>query len=215
MERIAILGGTFNPVHYGHLRCAEEVRESLGFKKAFFMPVSLSPHKEDLELASAGDRLEMVRLATAANPAFGVSDAEVKRGGRSYTIDTVRELKKDGFSPTLIVGSDSFNDITTWCEYEELFNEADFAVVPRPGHGVKKMAEAVPVELAKRFWYDTEYAAYVNSGGRRVTYMETTHLDISSSAIRERIRKGLSIRYLLPQAVEEFISAKGLYTRNG
>lgn len=210
MERVAIFGGAFDPIHYGHLRCAEEVREMLGFRRVLFIPVALPPNKDE-KPAHPDIRLEMVRLATAANPSFEVCDMEIKRGGRSYTIDTVKGLREEGLEPTIIVGCDAFNDIITWCAYEELFTLADFAVVSRPGYAVKKIGEAVPVELARKFWYDRKNSAYSNLFGRRVTYIETTLMDISSSAIRSKLKDGVSIRYLLPEAVSEFIYKKGLY----
>ncbi|MDP2690608.1 MAG: nicotinate-nucleotide adenylyltransferase [Deltaproteobacteria bacterium] len=215
---IAVLGGTFNPIHFGHLRVAEEAREALGLDKVLFMPAFFPPHKEDPALVDADTRLEMVRLAVEGNPGFAVSDMELKRGGRSFTIDTVRELKaggKDGPRVSLIIGNDSFNDITTWCEYEELLNLASFIIVPRPGYPVKKPAEALPVELARKFWYDSTSGAYGvsyrNSEGNSLTYLDCTLLDISSSDIRRRIREGRSVRYLLPDGVIGFIREKGLY----
>ncbi|MBI5561163.1 MAG: nicotinate (nicotinamide) nucleotide adenylyltransferase [Deltaproteobacteria bacterium] len=210
MEKVAILGGAFNPIHYGHLRPAEEVREALGFSKVLFIPVSLPPHKDEI-LAGAGERLEMTWLATAGNPCFEVSDIEISRGGRSYTIDTVKELGRKGVVPAIITGCDAFNDITAWCGYEELFTLADFVVLPRPGYAVKKIGEVVPVELARKFWYDEKSRAYLNSFGRRVTYVETTLMDISSSGIRGKIKEGASVRYLLPEGVLGFILKKGLY----
>lgn len=211
--RVAILGGTFNPVHYGHLRVAEEAREAMGLDRVIFMPTSITPHKADELAAPAWARLEMLRIAVSGNPYFSVSDMEIERGGRSYTIDTVRELKgKDkGLEASLIVGNDSFNDITSWRDYEELMTLASFIVVHRPGYPVKKPAEALPVELARKFWYDSSSGSYMSPSGAGITYLGTTLLDISSSDIRRRVGEGGSVRYLLPPQVEEFISEHGLY----
>jgi len=212
--RLAVIGGTFNPIHYGHLRAAEEVREALGVDKMLFIPACTPPHKADEPVVSPEARLEMTRLATEGNPFFEVSDMEVKRGGRSYTIETVRALKSErgpGIEVLLVTGSDSFNDITTWCEYEELVSLASFVVVARPGYAVKTPAEALPVELARKFWYDSSVDAFVNSGGNTITYLKTTLFDISSSEIRDKVKEGRSIRYLLPSAVERYISSNGLY----
>jgi nicotinate-nucleotide adenylyltransferase len=156
----------------------------------------------------------MVRIALEDNPRFEVSDMEIRRGGRSYTFETVRELKEQGpkdLRVSLITGSDSFNEITTWCEYEELVRIASFIVVPRPGHPIKKVAEVLPVELAKEFWYDSNTGSYVNSFGTSVTYFDTTPIGISSSDIRETIRRGGSARYLMDKGVLEFIAREGLY----
>src|SRR3989339_2139610 len=129
--RIAIMGGTFNTIHFGHLRIAEEVRETFGLDKALFIPTYQPPHKDDDSLISPEHRLLMVRLATKDNPFFETSDIEIKRGGRSYSIVTLKELHekfpKTDFS--FIVGTDSFNDITTWCKYEELFKLTNFIVI--------------------------------------------------------------------------------------
>lgn len=209
--RLAVIGGTFNPIHYGHLRAAEEVRESLGAGKILFIPASTPPHKTGEPGAPPEARLEMVRLAVEDNPAFEVSDIEIKRGGISYTIDTVRSLKSEAAEVFLVIGSDSFNDITTWCEYEELLRLASFVVVTRPGYAVKTPGEVLPVELARKFWYDSNAGAFMNSDGNTITYQPTTLFDISSSEIRNKVREGKSIRYLLPRGVEDYIRARKLY----
>lgn len=211
---MAIFGGTFNPIHFGHLRIAEEVLEDLGLDKAVFMPASVPPHKPEAPVTPPQARLEMLRLAIADNPNFEASDAEIKRGGRSFTIDTVRELREKGpkdIRISLIVGDDSFNNITTWCEYEALIESANFIVVPRPGYAMKKPAEALPVELARKFWYDSDTDSYMNSYGTAITYIQTTLMDISSSDIRRRVKEGLSVRYLMPEEVIGYIMKEGLY----
>jgi len=210
--RVAVFGGTFNPVHYGHLRLAEEVREACSLDTVIFMPTFLTPHKTGEAQTPAAARLELLRLAVEGNPGFKVSSLEIDREGRSFTIDTVRELLlTPGVSTSLIMGSDSFNEITLWREYEELLRLSSFIVVPRPGYPLKKPEEALPVELAFGFWYDSKSGAYVNSGGNSITYVETAPLDISSSDIRERVRAGRSVRYLLPECAIEFIEREGLY----
>lgn len=213
---IGLLGGTFNPIHYGHLRLAEEVREAMGLDKVLFVPAFIPPHKPDEKITPAGKRLEMVRLAIRDNPGFESSDIEIKRGDRSYTVVTLRELKERGpkeLSVSLIIGTDSFNDITTWCEYEEIFELSGLVVVERPGYPVKKIAEVVPEGLARKFRYERDNDSYVSSYGTAVTYLKTTLMEISSSGIRERVRAGLSIRYLLPGAVADYIEEEGLYRR--
>lgn len=209
----AIMGGTFNPIHFGHLRIAEEVREMFGLDKALFIPACQPPHKDNGSLISPEHRLLMVRLATKDNPFFEASDIEIKRGGRSYSIVTLKELHekypKTDFS--FIVGTDSFNDITTWCEYEELFRLANFIVIPRPGYAVKKIGEVLPVELARKFWYDAEKAVYTNDYGKFVAYMETTLFGVSASGIRKLVKDGKSIRYVLPKEVEDYIAKNKLY----
>lgn len=208
------MGGTFNPIHLGHLRIAEEVREAFGIDKVFFIPTYKPPHKKDNgSLISPEHRLEMVRLSMKDNPFFEASDIEIKRGGRSYSIVTLKELhekyQKTDFS--FIVGTDSFNDITTWCEYEELFKLTNFIVIPRPGYPVKKIGEILPVELARKFWYDAAKAVYANNYGTCVAYRETTLFGISASGIRKMVKEGKSTRYVLPKEVEEYITKNKLY----
>mgnify|MGYP003536034181 FL=1 len=210
--RVAVFGGTFNPVHYGHLRLAEEVRDACRLDTVIFMPTFLTPHKQNEPQTPARVRLELVRRAISDNPGFTVSALEIEREGRSFTIDTVRELLKEpGTEVSLILGSDSFNDITLWHEYEELLRLSSFIVAPRPGYPSKPPQEVLKVELAAKFCYDSVSGAYVNSGGNSITYLATTPIDISSSAIRERVRTGRTVRYLLPDSAIEFIQEKGLY----
>ena len=210
-QRVAIVGGTFNPVHNAHLRVAEEVREALDIPRVIFIPALKPPHKPDEPLASPEVRLKMLELSTRDNPAFEVSEIEIERGGTSYTIETVRELIGQALDPTLIIGSDQFNAVASWCEYEELFTLSDFVVIARPGYAVKKPAEVLPIELSRKFCYDIESGAFRNSFGKKVTYIDTTLLDISSSGVRRLIAEGRSIRYLVPPLVLEVIEAQGLY----
>ncbi|HCY19123.1 MAG TPA: nicotinate-nicotinamide nucleotide adenylyltransferase [Deltaproteobacteria bacterium] len=211
--RIAIMGGTFNPIHIGHLRIAEEVREAFKIDKVLLIPTYQPPHKDNGSLISAQHRLEMVRIAVRDNPFFEASDIEIKRGGRSYSVVTLRTLHEmhPGTEISFIVGTDSFNDITTWCEYEELFKVTNFIVIPRQGYPVKKIGEVLPVELARKFWYDAERGVYANNYGTFVTYMETTLFGISASKIRATIKEGGSVRYILPKGVEDYIIKNSLY----
>jgi nicotinate-nucleotide adenylyltransferase len=211
---IAVMGGTFDPIHYGHLRVAEEVREDFGLDRVIFIPAYIPPHKPDEGKTPPELRIEMVRLAVAGNPGFEVSSIEIERGGKSYTIETVKELKKKGekdLEISLIMGTDSFNDITSWMDYRELLELANIIVVPRPGYAAEKLAEALPVELARKFRYDSATESYINLAGRSVTYLETARFDISSSDIRRRVKEGRSIRYLLPPQVADHIAKHGLY----
>jgi nicotinate-nucleotide adenylyltransferase len=207
------MGGTFNPIHLGHLRIAEEVREPFNLDKVIFIPTFIPPHKDNGSLISPEHRLEMVRLAVKGNPFFEVSDIEIKRKERSYSVVTLRELhdKYTGTEFNFIVGTDSFNDITTWCEYEEIVKLTNFIVIPRPGYPVKKIAEVLPVELAKKFWYDAERDVYANAYGRFVAYTDTTIFGISASKIRKMIKAGNTTRYILPKEVEDYITKNRLY----
>lgn len=210
---IAIMGGTFNPIHYGHLRAAEEVRECLAIDRIIFVPAFLPPHKEDDLLTTSEDRFEMVRLAIKDNPNFEVSDIEIKRGGKSYSIDTVLLLQNEMPSAEIsfIVGTDSFNDITTWHEYERLLETINLVVVARHGYPAKKIGEVLPERVARQFECDAEKNRYMHKDGKTITYIATTVMDISASDIRRRVNDGMSVKYLLPPAIERYIMGKGLY----
>lgn len=212
--RVAIYGGTYDPIHYGHLRVAEEVRETLGLDRVVFVPAYANPFKEGEAGSPAEVRCELVRAAIEGNPGFEVSDMEISRPETSYTINTVRafhDLNPGVLDLSLVMGTDSFNDIRMWCDYEDLLAEASIIVVPRPGFAPKKPAEALPVELARKFWYDAESGGYKNSFGTSLTYLSTTIMDISSTDIRERVAADRSIRYLVPPEVERIIAGRGLY----
>jgi len=213
--RVAIYGGTYDPIHYGHLRVAEEVRETLGLDRVVFVPAFANPFKEGEAGSPAEVRYELVKAAIEGNPGFEVSDLEVSRPETSYTINTVRAFRElhPGVDLSLVVGTDSFNDIRMWCDYEDLLAEASLIVVTRPGFAPKKPAEALPVEVARKFWYDAGSGCYKNSFGTSLTYLSTTIMDISSTDIRERVAAGRSIRYLVPPEVEGIIAGRGLYGR--
>jgi nicotinate-nucleotide adenylyltransferase len=185
--RLGILGGTFDPIHLGHLRAAESAREALALESVAFVPAHVPPHRAQTA-ASARDRFAMVALATAGNPRFGVSDVELERAGPSYTVDTLRELraKTPGAELVLIVGGDTFPEMGTWRDHETVFSLATVAVVGRPG------------------------AAALPDGSRAVT-VEGVGLPISSSEIRCRVAQRRSIRYLVADAVAEYIEKRGLY----
>ena len=219
--KIALFGGTFDPVHYGHLRLAEEVRQAMDFATVLLVPAATPPHKPPEEVTSVAARLDMLSLAVSSNSFLEVSDMEAvlseSAGACSYTIDTVRALlsekstEEEPVSISLLVGSDSFNEITTWCDYEELLELVSFVVVARPGYAVKKIGEVLPVALGRKFWYDSDVGGYRNEQGRTITYLSNTLLDISSSRIRELIGVGLSAEYLLPPEVYKYIKKEGLY----
>ncbi len=135
-QKLGILGGTFNPIHYGHLAAAEEVRDRLKLDRILFIPSYLPPHKLEENVPSAVQRMEMVRLATEGNPSFEPSDIEIKRGGRSYTIDTIEALRQayPGTELYFITGLDSFLEIQTWHEWERLLTLCCFVVLSRPGY---------------------------------------------------------------------------------
>jgi nicotinate-nucleotide adenylyltransferase len=211
---LAIFGGTFNPVHYGHLKGAEAVLAEIKAEKALFIPVAEPPHKEAADLASPAHRLEMIRLAISGNPFFALSDIEVTRGGLSYTIDTLTEIL-DTFEPrpklTLVIGTDSFNEFSSWRDYRGIIELADLVVIRRPGMEIKELQEVLPVELARSFCYDSVDDVFKNESSRTIKFLSYGGSDISSSMIRELIGRGESIKHLTPDEVVDYIKEKGLY----
>jgi len=192
-SRIGVLGGTFDPIHIGHLVAAEGVREELRLDRVIFVPAARPPHKDAASISDGGRRLEMARLATVDNPAFVVSDLELRRSGPSYTIDTVRQLKAgygSGVGLFFLMGVDSLMEITTWKDCDSLLEEATVVVFPRPGLDPRAVKESIR---------------------ERVRFVSTCEVGVASSGIRERVRTGKSIRYLVHPAVEAFIHGEGLY----
>jgi len=212
--RLGILGGTFNPIHNAHLRIAEESRDLFGLDRVIFIPAATPPHKPLVGELSFASRLEMVRLAVADNPFFSASDMEGVRGGRSYSIDTLRALSLEFPKDELffIVGADSFNDISTWRDYAAIFTLCNVVCVQRPGSTIKSLAKALPVAMAGEFCYDAAAKRLNHSSGHGVYALDGVLLDISSSHIRQLARGGRSIRYLVPDAVEHYIKEQRLYT---
>lgn len=193
--RLGLLGGTFDPIHVAHLFMGALAADELSLFKVIFMPAGKPPHKQDVTITDHGHRLHMVRAAVKGEPLFEVSDLELRRNAPSYTIETVRELlmgAERGTELYLIVGSDSLLEIHTWKDCRELLSLVRLAVYPRPG-------------------FDPSACDAVSPG--RVHLLQTGGLDfhLSSTAIRDRAASGRSIRYLVPRAVEEYITENNLY----
>jgi len=214
--RIGVFGGTFDPVHYGHLRCAEEARELLELDRVLFVPAATPPHKRHRAVAAAGHRVEMLRLAISGNRAFAVSTIEIDRPGTSYSVDTLRLIKSRLPGATEIVfllGLDAFREIHTWKDYRSLFTLADFGVFSRPPYRFANLRALLPVASRRDFCYGPTRRVLVHGSGSRVLYLNLTGLDISASVIRQRVQRGQSIRYLLPVSVERYITRTRLYRR--
>ena len=210
---MGLFGGTFNPIHLGHLRGAEEIREVFHLEEMIFVPSSIPPHKMTEEVIEASHRLEMVRLAVSGNPYFSVSDVEISRPGKSYSIETIKyfqERRQDTFF--FILGSDAFVEIETWKEFQNLFSLCHFIVMTRPGS--QKEIPPLPRALAPNFRYASEKKAWVHVSGYMLYFKEISFLDISSTKVRELIEKGRSVRYLIPPEVETYIREHSLYRRN-
>lgn len=209
-----LLGGTFDPIHTGHLRCAEEVREMFGLDRVVFMPAARPPHKTHYEISAFTHREQMVRLAIADNPYFECSDVEEQREGRSYSIDTVsyfQEQYPHDLEIYYIVGQDAFQAIQTWKDWEKLLTLCHFVVMTRPGYENRSLAGIVPSAFAETFTYRKQDRGFRGPRGCSIYFREVTFLDISSSRIRQALGEGRSIRYLVPDPVIHYLSEQGLY----
>jgi nicotinate-nucleotide adenylyltransferase len=210
--RVGLFGGTFNPIHLGHLRGAEEIRETFDLGKVIFIPAAIPPHKVIGGMMDASHRLEMVRLAVSTNPYFSVSDIELKRSGKSYSIDTIRHFRETHQGPLFfILGRDAFLEIETWKEFKTLFSQCHFIVMARPGSQEKDHGSALPGGLTPYFKYNPATGAWVHASGNSLFLKEIAFLDISSTRVRLLMERGESIRYLVPTEVEAYIREKGLY----
>jgi nicotinate-nucleotide adenylyltransferase len=217
LKKLGILGGTFNPIHCGHLAAAEEVRDRLNLDRILFIPSYLPPHKSEEEIPSAVQRLEMVRLATTGNPFFEPSEIEIDRGGRSFTIDTVEALQQlfPGTELYFITGLDSFSEIQTWHQWERLLTLCNFVVISRPGYHFGDLAKisfmkSAAHELARLDQGELRQAI-VRSAAFTISLEMIPLFDISSTDIRNRVKEGVSIKYLLPDEIETYIITNKLY----
>lgn len=210
---VGLMGGTFNPVHFGHLRIAEEAREGLFLDRVIFIPSADPPHKP-----LAGDvpyrlRHEMVRTAIAGNRAFELSDVEARRQGKSYSIDTISYFRASFPHDVLyfIIGSDSFCEIGTWHRYAEIFSSCNLIVAVRPGCHPVDPLDALPVAIRGEFVYTPENGTLQHDSGCLVHFIKGCPLDISSTEIRRLVAAGRSISYLVPPAVEAYITEQRIY----
>jgi len=215
---VGVYGGTFNPIHIAHLALAEEIRERLDLARVLFVPANLPPHKGG-RIPSGEQRLALVRLAIRGNPAFGAIDQEVRRGGRSYTIDTLRELAASQPPETelvFMIGMDAFAEIDSWHEANALPAVAHFALFPRVGHPLVDPRRFAPKAwgLAGPRQLPGGGHSWRTTSGTRVYLLPTEQFSIAASTIRARIARGASIRYLVPAAVERAIGTAGLYRRD-
>ena len=185
--RLGLFGGSFNPIHHGHLIAATRAAEAVQLDRVLFIPTAVSPLKNGREIAPPEARLAMLRLALRGNQAFEPCDLEIRRGGVSYTVDTLRELKRRTKARLYwILGADAARLLPRWKSIDEVRRLASFVIVSRPG-------DRVPTKMPKDH------------------VVKAPLLEISASEIRERVRKGLSVRYLLPDSVERYVRRKGLY----
>ncbi len=223
LKRLGIFGGTFNPIHIGHLIVAEDVRDRLSLDMVLFIPAHIPPHKS-VDVAPARDRVEMVRLAVKDNPLFAVSDIELRRQEKSYTVDTLWEIKSQTQADLFfILGSEAFTQIHTWRAPEQLFTLTNFIVMERPGRIISTGdLEDYLRELERRlpvFYYrgvekvEDVHIFTVESEKMesKIYLVPVVNVAISSTLVRRRVRSGRSIKYLVPKEVEAYIKERGLY----
>lgn len=225
MERIGILGGTFDPIHSGHLGIASEAREKFRLDRVLFVPANISPHKRQRTITPPHHRLEMIRLAIQSEPAFCVSEIEINRAGISYTIDTLESLERvcPDAELFLILGADAFKDMATWKEYRRLLEKYHILVATRPGHAlenqddlVRELGDHVVLPQASE-----ESCQFTGKGktrsfqhrrtGKNLILFQITPCPVSSSEIRENVRNKKEIKNMLPVEVENYIMMHQLY----
>jgi nicotinate-nucleotide adenylyltransferase len=216
--KIGIFGGAFNPIHYGHLRTAEEILEILALDKVFFIP-SGKPAFRKPQLVTARHRYEMVKIAINDNPHFTISDIEIKTRGKSYTADTLRKLKRINKNKDfyLMLGIDAFKDLQYWKDPDILVNLSNLVIISRPGHYFnelssspyfKKTSKKLLKELDKGF--KTVFSFSMPSG-QRCFLCKVTEINTSASYIRETLLAGKGVKYLLPDSVKSYIISHKLY----
>jgi len=215
--RVGLFGGSFNPLHTGHLRAAEEVREILELDKVIFIPSSIHPIKNDKNIINAKYRLKMLELATKGIKEFEVSGVEMKRAGPSYTIDTLKHFKSKfkNYRLFFILGSENMARIDTWKDYKELFRYADFAVVGRPGFNFKNIKDIIPSGLVKQFKLSNKTAyktVYKHTKGNNLIFFKIKGIRISSTTLRNIVKNGKSIKYFVPDSVNKYIIKNKLYS---
>jgi nicotinate-nucleotide adenylyltransferase len=219
--RIGLFGGTFNPIHLGHLRTALEVKETFSLDRIYLIPSAIPPHKTTVGVADAKDRFEMIRLAISDYEEFVVSDVELDRPGPSYSIDTVHYFQSEFSENTelfLIMGLDAFLEIDTWKAYQELFDLVPSIVMNRPeemeineGRAQDLLDNFLKAKISDDYSFCRSKNRYGHETKQPVFLATVTLLDISSSKIRQNIKQGKSIQFLVPERVARYIETKGLY----
>ncbi len=217
--RIGLFGGTFNPIHSGHLSVAGETREKFDLEKIIFIPSAVPPHKETLSVADIKDRYEMTRRAVSGQEHFTVSDVEAKRSGPSFTIDTVEHFMSTSPVDTelyFIMGIDAFLEIDTWKSYRDLFSLTPFIILARPGRWHNKedaqwkaMGDYLDAKISNG--YALSKSCYTHKNKQPIYIFDNNMIDISSTKIRELLKNGQDVRTMVPEKVDDLIKAKGLY----
>jgi len=213
--RLGLLGGTFNPIHQGHVQAAQIVRDRFNLDQVWFIPSHIPPHKSSDEVASAEHRMNMVRLAVTGSPGFIPSSIEIEDEGTSYSILTLGKIKKLFPSAQLffILGVDAFLEIDTWRDYKQVMEQCFFIVISRPGYELQKAKEVLEGTYSERMYEVPEDDDLSQAIGftSQIYLMSIQALDISSSQIRQILSAGGAISQMVPFPVEEYIKEHNLY----
>jgi nicotinate-nucleotide adenylyltransferase len=225
MVRLGMMGGTFNPIHYGHLAAANEVCEAFALDRVIFVPAAIPPHKDLAEIIEPRHRLMMTELATVSHPYFVVSAMEIERPGASYTVETIAQLRRMYREPQaiyFIVGVDAFIEIASWWQPDVLLRSCHTIITSRPGYNLHELTPRALQQLSARY-PGLSFEALAGEGPLdspgfqvrgtlyRIFLQQVSGLDISATAIRQRVKTGRSIRYLVPHSVDAYIRKYQLY----
>ena len=215
-KKIGLFGGSFNPVHLGHLRAAEEIRELLSLDKVIFIPTSVHPLKQSSNIPDGKKRFQMLKLAIRDNPDFEVSEVELKREGPSYTIDTLKyysnRYKNNQFY--FIIGNENLASIDRWKQYEDLFRYSNFAVIKRPGVKSGKGNSPLPLKLKRTFKLkksQKDITIYEHKSSKKLIFLNIRGIRISSTRVRKLIREKKSVKYFIPNNLNTYILKNNLY----
>jgi len=213
-KRFGVLGGTFSPIHIGHLRAAEEAIEALELDSFLFLPAAIPPHKTAQPILAFEHRWRLLNLAIAENPRFRASDLELHLSGKSYTVRSLTELRRHcrGDSDIFfLLGLDSFREIHTWWRYRELFRLSQLVVMRRPSYRDEDLERLLHERVSEQYRWDVAKSRLVHPTLLPVHYLKMTRIDVSSTQIRKLVAQGKSIRYLVPSEVISYISDNHLY----
>ncbi len=214
-RRIGVMGGTFDPIHLGHLRTAEEAAECLGLESLYFIPSAFPPHKPDKKILAFEHRWRMLELAVQDHPKFRLSDIELRLPGKSYTVLTLQRLLDESRNEVefyFLVGLDAFLELNTWWHYHELFELAHMCVLRRPEYRQEGLDEFLKTNISPDYRWNEDEGFYEHPRLFPVHPLRNTHLGISSTRIRRLVSEGRSVRYLVLPEVMRYIAEKRLYT---
>ncbi len=211
--RLGILGGTFDPIHLGHLRAAEEAMDILGLDGVKFVPAAVPPHKQTSNIVSFENRWRMLELAVAGNPRLSLSDIELRMPGKSYTVHSLRRTGEEnpGAELFFLVGCDAFFDMNSWYDFREIFKLARIVVMCRPECGLEEILGFAVANVSGLYKTASETGQIRHPELHSIYKLLNTRLDISSTRVRELVAEGRSIRYLVPDSVWSYIGERGLY----